>query len=160
MLKSTTSWLSFMNSNKVKINNELIFRCTPDTFLCRLEERNAVSLCIVPTQHWVGLKSQVPNESCKMQGWAHAFTDEFVGHPLSLCLIWRCSMFEACKQRYVFMCVYHLLIHQSCFNQSSPLLLLTSFTSHFNFCHSLAICLLVFSLVPWQSYKTPRQLFI
>lgn len=56
-----------MNINKVKINNELIFRCKPDFFMCRLEDLNNISLDTAPTQQWVGLKSQIPDGICKVQ---------------------------------------------------------------------------------------------
>lgn len=74
-----------MNINKVKINNELIFRFKHDFFMCRLEDLNSISLGTAPTQHRVGLKSQSPDEIYEVQVSSHIFTYEFVGHPFSLC---------------------------------------------------------------------------
>lgn len=112
-----------MNINKVKINNELIFRCKPDFFTCRLKEQNDdISLCMAPTQCWVDPKSKNPNETCKVQASSHIFSYKFIGRLFSLCFHLRLFCVQGMYAKVcvcVCLCAFiHSLIHRSCFNQS------------------------------------------
>lgn len=139
-----------MNINKVKINKELIFRCKPD-FVCRLKEGDDdLSFCPVPAQCWVDLKPQNPPAACKMQISSRIFTFHPVGHLFSLCFDLRmfCVWSMCAKIVCMCLCVFILLlIHKSCFNQSSPSLFLI-FIFHFDFYHGLVIGLFAFNLIP------------
>lgn len=139
-----------MNINKVKINKELIFRCKPD-FMCRLKEGDDdLSFCTVPAQCWVDLKSKNPTETCKMQISSCIFTFHPVGHLFSLCFDLRmfCVWGMFAKIMCMCLCVFILLlIHKSCFNQSSPSLFLI-FIFHFDFYHGLVIGLFAVDLIP------------
>lgn len=81
-----------MNINKMRINEELIFRHKPDFFVGILKEHDDdVSFCTflsipsVPPQRGVSLKLQKSSKNCKVQVSAEVFTHKFLDIFSPLC---------------------------------------------------------------------------
>lgn len=75
-----------MNINKMRINEELIFRHKPDFFVGILKEHDDdVSFCtslslLSPPQRGVSLKFQKSSKNCKVRVSAEVSTHKFVEH--------------------------------------------------------------------------------